>query len=123
MKLNIISGSKQSKPALAKIYKNGTLALNIVTRQKLSITQANNYHLALATDQTHKLDEKLYLVFMDKPGDATRKLLVTEKNATVNFAHVFDAQNIDYEKTAHVYELEKQITWQGNLVAVFQRTR
>ncbi len=123
MKLNIISGSKQTKPALAKIYKNGTMALNKSVRQQLSISANTDYHLALATDHTHKLDEKFYLVFMDKPNDTTRKLLVTEKNIIVNFSHVFDSHNIDYKNKSYVYELERQTKWEGKPVAVFKRIK
>jgi hypothetical protein len=124
MKLTIVSAGKrvQSAPQVA-IYSNGNLAFNKSAVEKLNLTGDKSYHIALAVDEQHKPEEKLFLIFNNKAMDQTRKVLINEKSCIVNFAKALQAINMDYTKNKYSFSIEKDTTWEGNRVVVLSRLR
>lgn len=121
MKLHIVSIPKTKTEPLATVYSNGHLALNRAMMDALELATGKDYHVALALDDTHKPEDKLYLVFEESSGRSTRKLLITDRNCTVNFSRAFDELGMDYPKKKFYYRLEKEDTWEGRRVVVLVR--
>jgi len=123
MKLNIVSIPKTKTEPMARIYSNGHLSLNRALVDALGLTPGKDYHVALALDDIHKPEEKMYLVFEESAGRSTRKVLITNRNCTVNFSRAFDELGLDYLKKKFYYDLEKEDTWEGRRVVVLDRRK
>lgn len=123
MKLNIVSIPRSKTEPLARIYSNGHLSLNRSMVDALELTTEKDYYVALALDDTHKPEDKLYLVFEESAGKSTRKLLITNRNCTVNFSRAFDEMGMDYQKKKFYYHLEKEDIWEGRRVVVLNRRK
>ena len=63
------------------------------------------------------------LVFEESAGRSTRKVLITNRNCTVNFSRAFDELGLDYLKKKFYYDLEKEDTWEGRVVVVLDRKK
>ncbi|MCC5925054.1 MAG: hypothetical protein JJU41_00715 [Bacteroidetes bacterium] len=124
MKLTIVSGSKGlAATAKVTIYSNGHLSFNKSAALKLDITQGKDLHVALAVDDQHKPEQKLFLVFFKQKTDDTRKIVSTDKSHLINFSTSLDALSIDYKKTRYVYEITNEDTWNGQRVIVLDRIK
>lgn len=124
MKLTIVSASKglQSSPKVT-IYSNGNLSLSKSAVRSLGIRLDKEYHVALAVDEKHKPEQKLFMVFYDKKDEETRKIVSTEASHLINLSGALDNLGLDYKKTRYVYQIAGEHTWNNQRVVELERVK